>query len=78
MRNDCLERKKRLGDDFMNKLELDSLDEILKELSEFNEDVRGFYMCNDNLNMHNTVCDMRTDLISALEIVNDAENRMCH
>lgn len=62
----------------MNKEELDSLDEILKELSEFNEDVRGFYMCNDDLNMHNTVCNMRTELISALEIVNDAENRMCH
>ena len=29
----------------MNKLELDRLDEILNELSEFNEDVRGFYMC---------------------------------
>ena len=62
----------------MNKTELDELDTILKEISEFNEDMRGFYMCNDNLNMHNTVCDMRTELISALEIVNDAENRMSH
>ena len=62
----------------MNKLELDRLDAILNELSEFNEDVRSFYMCNDNLNMHNTVCDMRTESISALEIVNDAENRMSH
>lgn len=62
----------------MNKLEPDRLDSLLKEISEFNEDVRGFYMCNDNLNMHNTICNMRTELISALEIVNDAENRMCH
>lgn len=62
----------------MNKTELDRLDTILNELNEFNEDVRAFYMCNDNLNMHNTVCDMRTELISALEIVNDAENRMSH
>ena len=62
----------------MNKLELDRLDTISNELNEFNEDVRAFYMCNDNLNMHNTVCDMLTELISALEIVNDAENRMDH
>lgn len=62
----------------MNKQELDRLDTILNELSEFNEDIRGFYMCNDELNMHNTICNMRTELISALEIVNDAENRMSH
>lgn len=62
----------------MNHLELDKFDSILKEINEFNEDVRGFYMCNDKENMHDTICDMRTDLISALEIVNDAESRMCH
>ena len=62
----------------MNKQELDRLDTILNELNEFNEDVRAFYMCNDELNMHNTICNMRTELISALEIVNDAENRMGH
>ena len=62
----------------MKKKKLDELDTILEEISEFNEDMRGFYMCNDELNMHNTICDMRTELISALEIVNDAENRMSH
>lgn len=62
----------------MKKEELDELDTILKEISEFNKDIRGFYMCNDELNMHNTICNMRTELISALEIVNDAENRMGH
>lgn len=60
----------------MNKSELDNLGEILNEINEFNEDIRGFYMCDDKVNMHNTICDMRTELISALEIVNDVENRM--
>lgn len=62
----------------MNKEELSDLNSILNELVEINKDVREFNRCNNYLDMHNKVCDMRTELISALEIVNDAENRMSH